>query len=982
MALEDFFTLNEMNDGLSVPDRVKELVGLMQKKSDCVSNNISDTTRQWSAVGSAIAGTENKECLLLFVQLDGLIYMNRWLKDASDLGSKTSDSSLEDTIINLLRAVSRIVADNNDKLVTSEVWMTVKYLLGHTNPKVRDMANSLLEMQSKEKPRDVVMKGEDIAMTENTERGISELHSIENFNLVPSNGDIDTSQGILTSEFRQETAEDDLLSTACEYLKDEEINKTSLDGAISNEDIPYSADDNSFPEPVNDNLDKLEPPISCSDEAPSAEACGVVGPKQGIQKEEINGFELDPIGTEKSAVKIVRSPQIHDKEKDPKATPSTNDMGTFRSVTKPCDIKDDNAEEKDTGGELSDFLKTDASEDDKKMNDKSSGYDRSIMAFRMKSGGKHDSNMLVVSNTSGLKPEKDSGRLFQRTGNIEVVEGHINSKVEGYLTNDCNFSKQKNRRKDHSIETKSDFDLDYGIADPLELARLVAIEVEREVEDCRELSCSSSDKKMSSRVQRPESSHSATGEQSQAESSAAEVSSQPDLSIDSPSRDDHVTSAQSMDPLSQEARSPQVTEAADVIGASTDGGLCHFDLNQDVCSEDVQHQGDTTSPPISVVSTTREAGPSMHVGPFQFEGALGLEGSAATSVFMPASPLRVPECISAGGSNSSSKENPSLLNIDLNAAEIGDDKQIPVSFQHASLESSAVASSKRSERLEFDLNQISNDGAPLDLQPELDLFHQRSGHHNQSSSSSSSSKQSSLRNFDLNDQPKVANGLSSGHFYPNPSQSLFASGTLKSDDSVISIMGMRVEVNCKDSSSKPVPLSNGRIPEHTIGFNLERPGSLLAMGPPASYPHPHIFALNGLPPGSSIAFPSPIYGSGGAIPYMVDSRGSPLVPQFMTSSANSTSFLQAPHLFSMPGANGVGLSRDNFDLNSGMYPEGSGLELGGFRQLFNPQPRPFVEHLKANSQPSTSSDTGVGGKRKEPESVWESYPFKHQQPWR
>lgn len=989
MALEDFFTLSEMNNGLAAPERVKELVGLMHKGTDCVINNISDATRQWSAVASAIAGTENTDCLLLFVELDGLMYMNKWLKDAADFVNKSSDSCVEDAIIDLLRALKRIEPDS-DKFVTSGISMTVKDL-GHNNPKVRDMAKSLMEMWNKEKPKQLVMIGEGIGMPGNEESRVSERHAGENGNLGPSNEDIDASQGSLTSEIRSEIAKGDLLSTASESLKDEVIKKTSSEGVISDEDIPYPTNTKSFPDPVNENIDKVEPPVSCSEENPSTEACSVAGAEEGAQTQEINGSELDPTSTEKVTQILDSSPQICDKEQDPKGTLSTNDTETLHAVTEPSDIKNDNgdgSEEKVCIGEISNCLNTVATEADEKMNDdNSSGSDRNIMAYRVKSGGEHDSNMLQASNTSELKPKhfKGSGGLFQRTGNLRIDEGRIYDKVEGCLDKGYDLTKQKKRREVRSIETRSDFDLDFGIADPLELARLVAIEVEREVEDRNELSCSASDQEMSSRVQRLESSHSITGEQCQAESSDAEVPSQRDISLDSPTREDHATSVQSLDPDSQEARSPQVTEAAQVVEASIDEGICHFDLNQDVCLEDMEHQGDTMSPPVSIVSASRAAAaPLMPVGPLQFEGSLGWKGSAATSAFRPASSRRVPDsnyALSAGGSNSSSKENHSFLNIDLNLAGNGDDKQIPSFFQLASLESSAEASSRRSERLEFDLNQISDDGAPLDMQPEQDLFHQRNGHHNQSSSSSSS-KQTSIRNIDLNDQPTVANDLSSSRFYLNPSQSFIASGSVKSDDSVISIMGRRVEVNRRDSSAKHVPLSNGRIPEPTIGFNLERPVNL-AMGYSSPYPHPHIFGLNGLPPGSSI----PFYGSGGAIPYMVDSRGAPVVPQIMPSSAISTAFPQPPYLFSMPGmpnANSVGVSRDNFDLNSGMYTEGSGRDLGGFRQLFSPpQPRPFVEHLKVNAQPSTSSGIGALGKRKEPENGWESYPFKHHhQPWR
>uniref|UniRef100_A0A2P2J4Q2 Uncharacterized protein n=1 Tax=Rhizophora mucronata TaxID=61149 RepID=A0A2P2J4Q2_RHIMU len=88
---------------------------------------------------------------------------------------------------------------------------------------------------------------------------------------------------------------------------------------------------------------------------------------------------------------------------------------------------------------------------------------------------------------------------------------------------------------------------------------------------------------------------------------------------------------------------------------------------------------------------------------------------------------------------------------------------------------------------------------------------------------------------------------------------------------------------------------------------------------------------------------------------------------------------QPPFVMSMTGAPlgpGVaGSSRPNFVLNSGFAIDG-----GNTRQFFMPvQGR----SLEASSRPSSSS--GVGGKRKEPDRVWDPYSLqnKHPQgPWR
>lgn len=92
MTLEDFFTLTEMKDGLTALGRVKELVNVMQKEKDCIVKNVGDATRQWSTVASTIAATEDKDCLDLFVQLEGLWFIDRWLKDAQKFGNDTGES--------------------------------------------------------------------------------------------------------------------------------------------------------------------------------------------------------------------------------------------------------------------------------------------------------------------------------------------------------------------------------------------------------------------------------------------------------------------------------------------------------------------------------------------------------------------------------------------------------------------------------------------------------------------------------------------------------------------------------------------------------------------------------------------------------------------------------------------------------------------------------------------------------------------------
>ncbi|KAL3505413.1 hypothetical protein ACH5RR_035254 [Cinchona calisaya] len=624
---------------------------------------------------------------------------------------------------------------------------------------------------------------------------------------------------------------------------------------------------------------------------------------------------------------------------------------------------------------------------------------RSTVVFRNKEGGNFsiDESGTFLSRMEGV-------------GEIDRVEDHVSDKSDDHHVSDksddlpINFAETELHSKDPEvIQKKSDTDLDYDI-DALEVARLVAIEVEKEV-NFREHSSCSSDRVPGGEIQHPDSPVSTHGPQSYVqEDSSEEVPTAPDLSAQAspPREEEPAVSSGSLDdePINgaQEMEYSQVTDVAQELPSNTGKGVCNFDLNQEVCSEDVDRLEKPISTPISIVSASRAAAaPGLPIVPLQFEGALGWKGSAATSAFRPASPRRIPEADkthSTGGSNSSSKQRHGCLDIDLNIDESVEEKitdsllekQIPVSSGLPSGESSVEASSRRSERIELDLNRASDDGdAPSDWRTEGLVLHQRNGNNSQSPSSSSSSKQPSLKNIDLNDQPSFANESSGHPFLSKLSQSFLNAPCVKrSDESVISIMGMKVEVNRKDFVPQPLPLLNGRSPEPDV--NLAKSGGLLGMGSAVPFTHSPLYGYNGLASGATMAFSSAIYGPSGPIPYMLDSRGAPVAPQVMGSaSALPPVFSHTPFMMSMSGtpvSKGAVPSQNSFDLNSGMILDGGNRDTGGLRQLLNPgQTRLMDDHLKSNSSASTSS--GGGLKRREPESGWEPYPFKHNpSPWK
>jgi hypothetical protein len=127
-----------------------------------------------------------------------------------------------------------------------------------------------------------------------------------------------------------------------------------------------------------------------------------------------------------------------------------------------------------------------------------------------------------------------------------------------------------------------------------------------------------------------------------------------------------------------------------------------------------------------------------------------------------------------------------------------------LAFLPVNLHSSVEVSPMRSGRLRLDLNCIGDDGDPpaLDSRMGEQLFHNRNSHRSPSPASSSSSMQPSLRNIDWNDRPYIQNdALDHGPIRAFPiCKCIWRTET---NAPVISIMGIRVEINRKD-----FPVSN------------------------------------------------------------------------------------------------------------------------------------------------------------------------------
>ncbi|KAA8537507.1 hypothetical protein F0562_027115 [Nyssa sinensis] len=706
MTLEDFFTLTEMKDGLTAPARVKELFIVMNKERDCVVKNVGDATRQWSAVASTIAATENKECLDLFIQLDGLWFIDRWLKDAQKFSNDTSDSFVEESITALLRALEKLHIDV-EKSVSSGILMTVKNLLGHNSSRIQDMARALFDRWKPDRdsdalPQDVEKGGafhDDAVKVSGSlagESGCTECSAM----------DISSSRGC--DEENQDTARDEMMpSLSSDALQLERVddvqNQTSgktLDHALSEDGSLDPVCSSVMFKPAKVNLSaKEESPIHCSEETTSIDTCRSVVPKEHIVEGKPNVLELNEYTDDSKLMqKIGSSPEklgvmesSLSSPLEPRVLSSSADAANAsESVIEPHLQNNIHAKDEDHCPESSSFLdlKTVVPEGKSGMDDIGSpNHCRSTLVFRATyQGGECNTNVMQDSSGSESKlgnPDdvETSFSRIEDDGVFDEVKEHASNEGED-LAKD--LKPTLDAKDPRVIDKRTDIELDYSIVDAIEVARQVAIEVEREVVDRRELSCSTSDKILEGGIRQPDSPDSVNGKEGQPiHGPAKEESTGLNLSVEAlPMGEEPLISAENLETkrekCTQDVETSQVTEAAQDPGDDTEKSFCDFDLNQEVCSEDIDQPGNPTSTPISVVSASRAAAaPGLPVAPLQFEGNLGWKGSAATSAFRPASPRRIPEgdkAHSTGGSCNSSKQRQDCLDIDLNVAEDGDDK--------------------------------------------------------------------------------------------------------------------------------------------------------------------------------------------------------------------------------------------------------------------------------------------------------------------
>lgn len=1015
MTLEDFFTLSEMKDGLSAPARVKELINVMQYDKHNVVKNAGDATRQWFTVARTIAATESKDCLALFIQLDGLCYFDTWLKDGQKFSKETGDSFVEELLSTLLVAIEKLHIDGQ-KSVASGIVMTVKDLLTNKSSGVQDRARALLDSWKQIDDSNVVHKDAD-----KDEAGCDDHHDLEDVN------------GNSVSKYEQAECSSQYISDSGNNNSEEKNVKPSIDemtpaicpeamhpGVVDltvqplDKTLNLASIQDGSPDPVHSSdTSKLisgissaleNPPTHRSDATLGIESSGSAVPEQRMLE---GRLDVANPNEDDDAKKM---PQIRscDKLGATDSSFGADSTNTVESKVGANIKKDFDAKKEDPCPKIYSYgdVRKDVSEGQGEMCDSRSSYPCSKQSA---SDSTAPVDILQDSSFSehNLGKNEDLTINLSWKENAEAIEESNDQsdtdEDEVELGNDYDFSMSGANVKD-SVHKKSEFELEYSMFDPLEVARQVAMEVEREV-DCREPSCSSSERTSGGRMQLAESPDSIHAKNSRVHHSFKDVSTRAHHSA--VVGDDAFVKAKNL-PSEQEncivdAEPSGAAEMAQKTEPGEDKRGCGFDLNEEMLSGD--NELDPVSAPISVVSASRAAAASgLPLSPLQFEGSLGWKGSAETSAFRPAPTRKVCEgenFIIASGTRSNLFQQQEFLDFDLNVAENEDDNithfplnkdiQNPIGWpsEKCSLESNF----KKSDLLNLDLNRVSDGGdvPSSNWRKETRLLPLWNGQFSQSPSSSSSSVQPSLKNFNLNDQPSLFTSFLDPASTGKSSTDLcaYGSGGVKPDKSVFSLMGARVEVNQKEIVSQTAPLSSSRTVKHALDGSMPSNDSFLGLGSSTQYAHSSMYGYNGRSSGPTVPLSSSVYGSfGGQIPYMVDSRGYPVLPQVLGSvPALHPSISQPSFFMSLAAApsesNGFVPSRHGLDLNSGLMLERGNRDPGSTRQLFNPGHGILLdEQMRVNSQSTSSS--GVGGKRKETDGGWDPYPFNykhHHPPW-
>ncbi|XP_062233974.1 uncharacterized protein LOC133931175 [Phragmites australis] len=911
--LEDFFTLTEMKDGISTVARIGELISEIQKLKNAAELNTADLIRQCSTAANTLASTNNEECLQHFVLLNGVGFLNHWLQDAQNCGKDLSNSA-EDLMVAILTALECLSIDN-EQLTSCGVMSTVHHLLAHGNAKINQKARVLCQKWSS----------------------------------VPKYGTdgqhVDTKEACQTDELKlpeaSQEAENDKQGGANEFGNSVESKPEVM--TCSNVPLP----DTSL---INDNTNATKQP-SVLTSPNSSNGNATLGDVNSV-----GSFPASPVGLENVSVTEETSASNDvGLDTDGKLRSNSISVKSVIGQDAPADMtavavsvepkKPDNL-----------FVSSKVNSEDYIVSTSSGIMEvEPFAADRLHLGDDKAetlSHLAIVSRDLQDLSEESTGKEEGPTSSSSTDGTGIGN---GFMFKRCmksfGDSSKATETKSTTLKGEKSTPLtDYDDTDALEVARLVAIEVEREVIDYRGTFCGSPD--INSR---------------NADSPDLEARRQPEPTVNE--SNDNKSSSTGVDSGSSSSLKEDGSGITDGSGPFSRkytrtlelGGL---DLNKNQCAEEtdcnpksILSNSVNLSTPIAVAASR---GSSVFPSRLHFEGELGWKGSAATSAFRPASPRRTPD---EEKSLSASSHKTSNMLFDLNVVDSDSATSdeplstaiLPASSDLASKDTSAAFGVSRELTLDLNCSCGDEEGAiAASNVPPLWNRQQFNGSWSQPSSSSSS-RLPAVRNFDLNDNLSMTDGST------RRIDGSFAKTSVRdvSDPSAVTIMGKRIVLGQREHGHQQQhnflgPSAESRVPARSI----------------QSYAHTPDYGVVNYPPQSAVSFPPAFYAPG-AVPYMFDAKGAPVIPPLsglgLGISHPSFSTRAIP-----PSATELSYFHPSMDFNHAPSSEGAHREAGNYWPVSFQGQNIFVDERTRNMSQGGSSAMVL--KRKEPESGWDLFP--------
>uniref|UniRef100_A0ACD5ZDD5 Uncharacterized protein n=1 Tax=Avena sativa TaxID=4498 RepID=A0ACD5ZDD5_AVESA len=559
-----------------------------------------------------------------------------------------------------------------------------------------------------------------------------------------------------------------------------------------------------------------------------------------------------------------------------------------------------------------------------------------------------------LANVSlGMQDSSDEERFGKEEAPTSSSDSDAEAAVNEYRFKRCmnsfgDSSKAVDTKSTALNGDKSASMTEYDDTDALEVARLVAIEVEREVIDYREPFCDSPD--INSHDDSPD----------------LEANQHPEPPIDE--SNDNKSSTTGNGSGSSSSLKEDGSGITDDTGPFTrkhtrSTELEDFDLNENQCPEEtdwhtksILSNSINLSTPIAVAASRTS---SVFPARLHFEGEHGWKGSAATSAFRPASPRRNLE-----GHKSILVSSQRAGNMfDLNLAD-SDNAIADEPLSAAIFPASGLASKDKSAPLavswgfELDLNGPCDNEEAAITKTDVPSFWNRDQFAGTMSlpPSSSSSRQPAVKNFDLNDNMPHVYGSSRGV----DESSAKASGKEMSGHSEVTILGKRIVIGQEEHRHQ--------IQHNFLGPSMEsrvhaRPmQSYYANAPPTVDSYPYITAPS---------FPGPIMPLGGPS-YYVDARGAQAMPPLLGLGAG------IPHTsFSSravpPSSTELSYFHPSMGFNYVPSSEGARREEGGYWPVSFQGQNMFVDERMRNMSQGGSTSSGAVPKRKEPDSGWDLF---------